>query len=258
MRAPRPAVLLVALPLALVAVGGPLASAADESSKPAKAILADLAHDLGNVSGYRVTAKVTDADGRTAMTIDVAKSGGFAVSLREGDIAAQMRVLPKAFYLKANAGYWKEVGGKDGAAAARQFANRWVKMARSAGDEYDAVVEQLTPKRMASCVTRNAGTLVKGGTTTIDGKRAIVIVDKGDKPGTTPGRLYVTAARPTLPIRSLQTGKRRPGGKIDSRCEDKDDTSTASDLRFSRFDQPLRLTAPKGAIDLTENGGTAA
>lgn len=259
MRAPRPAVLLIALPLALVAAGGPPASAADETSKPARAILSDLARDLGKVSSYRVSGTQTDADGRVALTADVSKSGDFAVSMRQGDSAARLLALSSASYLKGNAGFWKEAGGKkDGPAAARQFANRWVKMARSDGDEFGAVVDQLTPAGMAACVTRNTGTLVKGGTTTVDGKRAIVLIDKGDKPGTTPGRLYVTATGPTLPIRSVQTGKRRPGGRLDSRCEEKDDTSTGSELRFSRFGQPLELRAPKGAIDLTEGAGTAA
>jgi hypothetical protein len=53
----------------------------------------------------------------------------------------------------------------------------------------------------------------------------------------------------------MQTGKRRPGGHLDKRCQDSDDTSTASDVRFSAFDEPLHITAPHGAVTIPDAGG---
>jgi hypothetical protein len=60
-----------------------------------------------------------------------------------------------------------------------------------------------------------------------------------------------------LPLRVTQTGKRSAGGHIDTRCEEKTDDSTASDIRLSGFDRPVRITAPRGAITIPGGGKQA-
>jgi hypothetical protein len=251
----RSVALTVPVALAIVAVAGPMAPAADESSKSPKAILADLSQDLRTVKSYHFAGTQTDPAGRSTVVGDVTSSGKANVAIRQGSTAVRMVLLPKAAYLKANAAYWKSAGGKQGDALGQKLADRWVKIPSSGVADLSAAFEDLTPKHLASCAAVGTGSLSKGRTATIGGKKAIVIVDEGDKPGTTPGRLYVTATGRVLPLRVTQTGKRRAGGKIDGRCQDKDDDSTASDVSFSRFDQKVDITAPRGAITLPPDGG---
>jgi hypothetical protein len=161
-------------------------------------------------------------------------------------------LLPPAMYLKANAAFWKASGGKNGRKLADKLAGRWL-MTNDAG--LKAVIDDLMPERVASCVRVGTGTLKKGGVSSVGGKRVVVVVDEGDKPGTTPGRLYVTASGRILPLRVMQTGKRRSGGHINKRCQDPDDTSTSSDVRFSAFDEPLHVIAPQGALTIPDGGG---
>jgi hypothetical protein len=79
-----------------------------------------------------------------------------------------------------------------------------------------------------------------------------VVVDAGDKPGTTPGRLYVATRGESLPLRIESTGATRPGGLSDPRCGGSsgvDDSGT--DVTFTSFNRRIRITAPSGAISVS-------
>ena len=97
----------------------------------------------------------------------------------------------------------------------------------------------------------DAGTVTKVGTATVDGKRVVVLADKGDRPGGSPGRLYVAATGAPLPLREEQTGPQR-AGVSDKRCDDPSSTTTRSDVHLSGFDRPLRVSPPRGALDLNQ------
>jgi hypothetical protein len=241
--------------LALTAVGvigASLAAASDESSKTPHQILADVQRDLAKVRSYHFSGSEVDRGKTSRLAGDVSAAGRGDLTLREGATSARIIVLPPAMYIKANAGWWKANGGSDGKKLADELANRWFK----ANDpSVRSLIGELLPKHLASCIAVGTGTLKKGGVGSVAGKRAVVIVDAGDKPATTPGRLYVSTTGPILPLRLVQTGKRRPGGHVDQRCDDPDDTSTASDLRFSRFNEPLHVRAPHGAITVPGDSG---
>jgi hypothetical protein len=262
MRSARSVLLPVAGSLALLALGGPLASAADESAKSPEAILADVAHNLRPVHSFHMSGTEVDAGGRSSLTADLDSSGKADLTVRQGATVVRVLVVSRsATYLKANAAYWKAAAGKQGAAVAAQLADRWVKAPATSTKAFTSLFAQLSPKRLASCLTVGNGTLANGGTARVDGRWAVVIVDRGDKPGTTPGKLYVSTTGPAMPLRVVQTGPRRPGGHIDTRCEDAHDTSTASDFHLTAFDEPVHVTAPKNAIvlpaDGTPPGGTS-
>jgi hypothetical protein len=248
-----------AIALALISVsvlGGPLAAAADESSKSPAQVLADVKRDLSKVRSYHFSGYEIDGKTTTRLAGDVSAAGQADLTLRVANTSARIILLPPAMYLKANAAYWKANGGAQGSKLADKLAGRWLKVN---DNSLKSLIDDLLPKHIASCVTVGTGTLKKGGVGSVGGKRAVVIIDQGDKPGTTPGKLYVTATGPVLPLRLLQTGKRRPGGHLDKRCEDSADTSRASDLRFSAFDTALHIRAPHGAITAPGgSGGTPA
>ncbi|MDX6539889.1 MAG: hypothetical protein QOI71_1499, partial [Gaiellales bacterium] len=43
----------------------------------------------------------------------------------------------------------------------------------------------------------------------------MVVADAGDAPGSTPTKLYVATMGPPYPLRLTETGRGRPGGRID-------------------------------------------
>jgi hypothetical protein len=241
----RSLVLLALVPVALVLLGGPLAAAADESGKPPAEILADMQRDLAKVGSYHFSGFEIDGGKTSHLSGDVSSGGRADVLLRQGKTTARIIVLPHATYVKANAAFWRAQAPGLPAKLLRRLADRWF---RSADPGLRALAAALLPKRVAACSGVGTGTLSSGGESTLAGKPVAIVVAAGDQPGTTPGRLYVTTTPPILPLRAVQSGPRQPGGQLDPACQDADDTSTASDLRFSRFDEPTHIRAPHGAV----------
>jgi hypothetical protein len=244
----------LALLVAVAVLGTSVAATADESSKTPQQILADVQRDLAKVRSYHFSGSEVDRGRTSRLAGDVSAAGRADLRLRDGATSARVIVLPPAMYIKANAAWWKANGGSDGKKLADKLADHWFKVN---DPSLRSLIGELLPKRLASCIAVGTGTLKKGGVGSVAGKRAVVIVDAGDKPATTPGRLYVAATGRILPLRLVQTGKRRPGGHVDQRCDDPDDTSTASDLRLSRFDEPLHIRAPHGAVTVPDDDNGA-
>jgi hypothetical protein len=90
----------------------------------------------------------------------------------------------------------------------------------------------------------------------VNGQRAVVIIDKGDRPGSAPGKLYVAATGDPLPLRMLSTGRDRPGGHKDQECGDDTPTRAGEEVIFSHYNEPLHLSAPPAAVAF--GGGTAS
>jgi hypothetical protein len=199
----RSTALIMSIPVLALGAGG-VAALADggEADKDPKAIVADVKRDLGKVKSYHFAGNVTE-DGTTAkLSGDVFASGQASVTVTEGTATVRMIVLPKAVYLKANAAFWKTSGGsKDGSTLARKLAGRWVKEPAADGKDLTSLFADLTPRHVAKCIDAGTGTLTKQPSERIAGQDAIVLRDAGDKPGTTPGRIYLTPEAPVLPLR---------------------------------------------------------
>jgi hypothetical protein len=239
------------------AAGGAVIASADsgESGKDPNAILEDVQRDLGQVKSLHFAGSEKDKDGTTKLSADVIGTTSASISLTEGTSTARMILLAHAAYLKGNAAFWKTTG-KNGSAVAKKVGDHWVKVPGKSVGGISALIKEFSPKQLASCMDAGVGTLTKKSTGTLDGRPIVVLQDAGDKPGTTPGLLYVTTDGPILPLRAVQTGKRKAGGKIDKTCQDADDTSTSSDLTFSNFNKVAKITAPKHAVALEDLAGS--
>jgi hypothetical protein len=251
---------LVTASIALFALGAaasPTVAGGGEVSKSPKAILADLKRDLSKVTSLHFAGRQTDPDGVTRISGDVFASGSASIGIAQGKGSLRMILLPRSTYLKANAVYWRASGGKNGPALARKLADRWVKVPESVRASVASTLSKLAPKHLALCYSTGLGTLSNNGLKTLGGRKAILLEDKGAQPGTAPGLLYIAADGPVLPLRQLQTGPRKAGGKLDKRCDDADDKTTASDVTLSRYDRVPQLTAPRHALSLENSGATA-
>lgn len=119
-----------------------------------------------------------------------------------------------------------------------------------------SLTDQFKLSTLSRCLAVGHGTLKRGGTATVGGRAAVVIVDAGDKPGTTPGKLYVATDGPAFPLRILSTGTTRPGGVADPVCKGTSGLHDAgTDVTFTAFDQSLHIAAPAKAISLSQLAG---
>lgn len=220
--------------------------------------IAAVSKALAGVTSYRVAGTTTDEDGEATIRADVDATGNAAITYALDGREIEVRVVSTLAYMRGNRAFWQDSAGEDGGEQGRKVADalagRWVK-APIAAAGVGELLKELSPKQLSRCVGVGLGTIRDGGRDEVDGQEVDVLVDAGDRPGTTPGRLYTARSGPPLPLRVLQTGGRRPGGTVDTDCQSEDDTSTASDLRLSRFDEPLEVRAPAGALELPSGGG---
>jgi hypothetical protein len=218
------------------------------SAKPADAI-AKAKAALGKVSNLAVAGGETDKDGSTLKLAGTfTSSGPIDLVVREGRATGHIIALPKAVYIRGNAAYWKGSLPKKDASIATKLSDKWIKEGVKAGADATAGLGDLSPKHIASCLDSHVGTLTNKGEKTVGGRKVVVIADAGDKPGTAPGELWLDA-QTALPVRELQTGPVKAGGKKDAACDDSGpDTSAKSDISLSRFGKAPKVVAPKGAV----------
>jgi hypothetical protein len=174
---------------------------------------------------------------------DVGLPNQLRLALKDKDSSASLLLADGSFYLKANAAFWRDN------AAARQaevLAGRWFKVPYSLAKD---LTTALDPKTVSRCLLIEHGTLERGGTTTVNGQRTVLIIDRGDRPGSTPNKLFVSARGEPLPLRLLTTGKQRPSKHKHPECGDDTPSDAGEDTILSRYNESLDVSAPRGAVD---------
>jgi hypothetical protein len=238
--------ILAAIALTAASGSGALAQSSDEASKPPDQILADLQRDLANVKSFHLSGTSVDKDGRSTITGDVFASGTLRMRFSIQKLRFRVLKTSSGIYLYGDAAYWKASGASS--KTVKRLEGRWVKVPASASKDLSQMLDGFTPKALAACTTTNLGTLKTEGTSTLGGQKVVVISDAGDKPGSSPGRIYLATDGLVLPLRIVQTGPTKPGGTGDPACTDSEDTTTSSDVRLSKFGKAPRVRAPKHSI----------
>lgn len=231
------------------------AAPAAEDPKDPNDRLEAIATAMAKVKSMHFEGTATDDDGKQTLRGDLTADGRAQFSIEGATERAEIRVIGAETFIRANAAFFVEDDdtGTDRAASA-QLANRWISIPTGASG-LDRELKQLLPSTIAKCLTLTAGTIRDGGMEELDGQQVDVLKDEGDKPGTTPGQLFSAAEGTPLPLRILQTGPTRAGGKKIPECgTDEKDTTTRSDVRLSRFDERVTVTAPEGALKIPTPG----
>lgn len=226
------------------------------SAKPADAVQ-QAQTALQKVSSLALSGSERDKDGSSMRLSGVVTSSGPAdLVIVEGRATVHIIALPKAVYIKANLAYWKQSVGKKNASVATKLAGKWIKESAKKGEDATSVLgDDASPKRLASCLTSHVGTLSNKGEQTLNGRKVVVIADAGDKPGTAPGQLYLDE-QTALPVREVQTGPAKAGGRKDAACDDSwPDTTAKSDVTLSKFGKAPKVVAPKGAVSVEQAAG---
>lgn len=208
----------------------------------------DAVRELAKVRSYRISGHVEQEDGTAIhLTGDLLAHGFGRLRLSTGEGRAEMVLLEQGMYLKANSAFWND-STDNGVPyeVAEHLVGRWVKQPAPEGAT-TGILEEMGPQQLAACMRASLGTLTEKGTATVAGQAVTVVEDAGDVPGGAPARYYVRSAAPHRLLRAVQTGPDRPGTIEACASGDDDNRSVSGDLRFSRFDDVERPTAPRGA-----------
>jgi hypothetical protein len=211
------------------------------AGKEAKAILNDAASALKEVDSYHIEGDGEDKDGHVAFSTDIAGNGSMRIKTDSGGEVVEVVVVGQQTFLKGNEAFWTK---EDAGPNAKRLADVWVDAPAGSEADLKKAFAALRPGQVAYCLTQHVGTLSKGGTESVDGRQTVVLVDKGDTSAAEPGKLYVATDGPPLPLRVTQTGPRTPGGKLDPRCDAADTTTTAMDVKLSKFGEQFDIRAP--------------
>jgi hypothetical protein len=215
----RAAVAVVFLVLVLAACGG---GSSGEAGKSAKQIVQDA---VKNAQAARSVHMAGSIPGPLVVDLRVAKPSNATGTVSLQGTNVKLVRIGDTVYVNGDSAFWTRFLGN---AAAKRYAGHWFKT--SASQSNFAGIARLTDiNQFFNGATASRGTLGKKGTTTYNGQKVIAIVDNG-KNGAT---FYVTASGTPYPVAIV-------GGT----------GSKAGAIRFSDWNQPVSVTAPKGAKPL--------
>jgi hypothetical protein len=193
------------------------------ASQSPSAILAAATSAIDGASTVHVAGSGFENGAPISLDLYLAAGKGGEGTVALGDLSFQSVVIGNEGYFKASAAFWKRYGN---AAIAQLIQNRWLKAATS-GD-FASFAEFANIHNLFSGLLESHGTLAKGRLTTIHAQRVIPIIDQANG-----GTLYVAVTGKPYPVEIANT---RQHGVI----------------VINNIDQPVALTAPPGAIDISQ------
>jgi hypothetical protein len=247
--------------LAACGSSGGSSGGGDEASKSPVQVVADAAAALKGAKSYHLSVHVVPSDGSTPLTLDVdvvAPSSASGTVTQNGVTAhfvytgGKLFAQGKAFLASLSSQVADLVGDK------------WAQLPAASASSFSDITN---PGKLAACLVQSHGTLSSGGTATVNGQNAVVVVDAGDKPGTEPGKLYVAASGTAYPLKLEATAK---AGSSSSSSTSTDTNPTPSSsgsvdcssssgsggvATFTSFNSTASITPPPDAVDLSSLGG---
>jgi hypothetical protein len=179
----------------------------------------------------------------------------------------QAVVLHGHVYVRS-AALWKQVLGPNPQTASlvARIDDNWVDLSSAGSAFVPGFNEATSGNLLRDCLVLGPhGTLTKGGVSTVNGYSAVELTDKGETPGSVPGRWYVATDSPHFFMRFVATGPRTPGGSgppgMPAKCTGIGISSSAlssiaasstsgTQVDFTKINQHIDVTAPSGAIDI--------
>lgn len=236
----------------LAACGSGRSSSRGEATKPTAQILADASTALQHVHSFQIEGTSTDKGGSLRLSGGFSLPGKLRATLSQGTGTLRLIVVGQNAYLSANHAFW---AAKTNPRVAALLAGHWVKVPGNSTPGFGELLAATNPATIGHClVGLHRGTTTKVGTATVNGRAAVILKDRGDTPGSSPGLLYVASSGPTLPLRTVQTGPRRPGGGRDASCNETDTSSTTitETINYVGYNRPTAIAAPANALDLSQ------
>jgi hypothetical protein len=139
--------------------------------------------------------------------------------------------------MRASSAFWKHFAQQKGGGAAASFAatlfgDKWLKFPAK-NHQFQALTSPTKANSIFKSLTSNHGKLENQGEKTYKGQSVVAITDT-----TKGGTLYVAATGTPYPVALTKAGGKTGGA-----------------IKFGDWNQPVTLTAPKGALDLSQFGG---
>ena len=200
-----------------------------EESKPATRVLADAKAAATNASSAHVSGSIR-SDG-TPITLDLstARGKGAKGSMSTSGLTFDLVRIGDTLYIRGSDEFLKHFAG---AAVAQLLHDKWLKASATSG-RLKSLAPLTSLGALFSGVSARHGKLVNDGKSTYKGADVVVVRDTSDN-----SKLYVAATGKPYPV-AIVGGKKGESGTI----------------TFDDWNKSVSLSAPAGAIDISQFGG---
>jgi hypothetical protein len=216
---------LIALVLVAIAGCGDSSSGNGVASKTPAEILAATKAAADSASSVRVAGALSSGGSPITLNLSLVAGHGGRGQVSEGGLAFELIVIDSTVYIKGSPAFYSHFGG---AAAAQLFQGKWLKASVSSG-ELASLASLTNLGKLLDQALAGHGTLAKGATTTVSGQPVIELRDTAKD-----GSLYVATTGQPYPIEIVKRG------------------SETGHVSFTHWNEPVPLSAPSGAIDLSQ------
>lgn len=211
--------------LAVAACGassGPSANGVEKKS-PDEIVTAAM-NAVGSAKSVHVAGSVMNNGSRITLDLNLVNGEGGQGSMAQNGLSFQVVAVGNEVYINGTIAFWQRFAGN---AAGQLLWGKWIKAPASGQLATLAGLTDL--QKLFNQFLSSHGELAKGSIGTVGGQRVIAVKDIANG-----GTLYVATTGKPYPIEVVKNGSN--GGQI----------------AFDRFNQPVTLTPPSDAIDISQ------
>lgn len=190
------------------------------ADKSADEVLAAAKAAATGASAVHVSGTTDD----TTIDLSLVRGKGASGSIQQGTSRFDLISVSDAIYLRGSDEFYRGLGGE---AVVRLLAGKWLKVPATSRD-FASFAQFADMETLLTEVLKPEGAIEKGAVETVDGAE-VVPLTAGSR-----GTLYVAATGDPFPVK-LGAGEGRTG-----------------QITFSRWNEPVDLTAPADAIDVDQ------
>jgi hypothetical protein len=216
----------VVLSLVLASCGSSGAASNGVASKSPEAILSAVSTTVAGLHSAHVSGGITQNSQRVALDLSVVSGQGGTGSMSVNGASFKIVTVGQEAYINGSAAFWRMAGS--GSSAAALLSGKWLK--GPASGQLATLADLTNLGKLFNDLLSSHGPLVKGQITTVRGVKVVPLTDR-----TKGGTLYVATTGKPYPIEIFKSGSQ--GGQV----------------TFDRFNQPVSLTPPAGAIAMAQS-----
>lgn len=229
MRVSALALLLAATFLAGCGGSGKSAKTNGEGSKPATRVLADARAAATAASSAHVSGNIVTGGTPISVDLTMARGKGAKGSMSTNGLRFDLVRIGDTAYIRGSDEFWQHFAG---GAIAQLLHGKWIKASVVRG-RFRSIAPLTDLGLLLARVASSHGKLANDGKTAYKGRQVVAIRDTSDG-----SRLFVAATGKPYPV-AIVGGRKGQSGTI----------------TFGKWGEPVALTAPQGAIDISKLGG---
>jgi hypothetical protein len=220
---------LTAVLLAGCGSSGKSAKSNGEESKPAARVLADAKAAATSASSAHVSGSIQSEGTPITLDLSTARGKGAKGSMSTSGLKFDLVRIGDTLYIRGSDEFLKHFAG---GAVAQLLHDKWLKASATHG-RLKSLAPLTSLGALFEGVSANHGKLVNDGKKTYKGDAVVVIRDTSDN-----SKLYVASTGKPYPV-AIVGAKKGESGTI----------------TFGDWNKSVSLTAPDGAIDISQFGG---